>query len=94
MNNVKKLAVLLSLSALAPLFASAKTLEQSYLDSCTKAPGAPVPLSVVAPSVNPDSVGQEVDIVFVVDTTGKATDVSVKSGTDKDLADASVKDGL
>lgn len=91
MNNVKKLAVLLSLSALAPLFASAKTLEQSYLDSCTKAPGAPVPLSVVAPSVNPDSVGQEVDIVFVVDTTGKATDVSVKSGTDKDLADASVK---
>ena len=91
MNNIKKLAVLLSLGALLPVLASAKTLEQSYLDSCKKAAGIPVPVSVVAPTVTSDSIGQEVDIVFVVDATGHATDVSVKSGTDQELAAASVE---
>jgi TonB family protein len=90
MKNVNKLAVLLSLGALAPFAASAKTLEQSYLESCNKAPGVPVPVSVVSPTADSDDIGQEVDIVFVVDSTGHTTDVSVKSGTDKELAASAV----
>lgn len=90
MKNVNKLAVLLSLGALAPFAASAKTLEQAYLETCNKSAGVPVPVSVVSPEVGAYDVGQSVEIVFVVDTTGHATDVSVKSGTDKDLATAAV----
>ena len=90
MKNVNKLAVLLSLGALAPFAASAKTLEQSYLESCNKSAGIPVPVSVVSPTVGTYDIGQEVDIVFVVDTAGRATDVSIKSGTDRELAEAAV----
>ena len=90
MKNVNKLAVLLSLGAIAPFAASAKTLEQSYLESCNKSAGVPVPVSVVSPTVGVEDIGQEVDIVFVVDTAGRATNVSVQSGTDKDLAAAAV----
>jgi hypothetical protein len=36
MKNNNKLALLLSLGALLPFAASAKTLEQSYLESCRK----------------------------------------------------------
>lgn len=90
MKNVNKLVALLSLGALVPFAASAKTLEQAYLESCKKAPGVPVPVSVVAPEVSSYDIGQQVEIVFVVDATGHATDVSVKSGTDSDLAEAAV----
>ena len=59
MKVANKLAVLLSLGAFASL-ASAKSVEQSYLDSCLKAPGVPVPTAVIAPSVDSKFVGDTV----------------------------------
>src|ERR1019366_4579405 len=85
MKNINKLALLLSLGALLPVAASAKTLEQSYIDSCRKGPGIPVPIAVVAPEV-----GQAVQVEFVVETTGRTSDVTIKSASDRDLAAAVV----
>ncbi len=90
MKNINKLALLLSLGALLPFAASAKTLEQSYIDSCRKGPGIPVPIAVVKPDVDGFDVGQAVQVEFVVDTTGHTSDFSIKSTTDRDLAAAVV----
>jgi TonB family protein len=85
MKAVSKLAVLLSLAALAP-FASAKSEEQAYIESCTKAPGVPVPIAVVTPSVRPGYEGSVVQLEFVVDATGKPAQFSVKATPDDELA--------
>ncbi len=90
MKNNNKLALLLSLGALLPFAASAKTLEQSYLESCRKGTDVPVPVSVVSPTVDSYDIGQTVQVQFVVDTTGRATGVSVKSASDRALAEAVV----
>ena len=90
MKNIRKLALLLSLGALLPVAASAKTLEQSYIDSCRKGPGIPVPIAVVAPDVGGFDVGQAVQVEFVVDTTGHTSDVTIKTASDRDLAAAVV----
>jgi len=90
MRNINKLALLLSLGALLPFAASAKTLEQSYIDSCRKGPGIPVPVAVVAPDVGGFDVGQTVRVEFVVDTTGHTSDFTIKSASDRDLAAAVV----
>jgi protein TonB len=85
MKAVNKLAVLLSLAALAP-FASAMTEEQAYLESCTKAPGIPVPIAVVTPSVGPGYEGAIVQLEFIVDANGKPAQFSVKDTPDDMLA--------
>jgi len=90
MKNITKLALLLGLGALAPLAASAKTLEQAYIDSCRKGPGIPVPVAVVTPDVDGFDVGQSVRVEFVVDTTGHPSEFTVESGGDRDLAEAVV----
>ena len=90
MNNISKLALALSLGALLPLAASAKTLEQSYIESCKKGPDVPVPISVVSPEVTGFDIGKSVKVEFVVDTTGRTSDITVKSASDRDLADAVV----
>jgi protein TonB len=90
MNNANKIALLLGLGALAPFAASAKTLEQSYIDSCRKEAGVPVPVSVVSPHVDGYDIGQKVQVEFVVDTTGHTQDVSIKSASDRDFAEAVV----
>jgi protein TonB len=90
MKNINKLALLLSLGALLPFAASAKTLEQSYIDSCRKGPGIPVPIAVVKPDVEGFDVGQAVQLEFVVDTTGHTSGFNVKSSTDRELAAAVV----
>jgi protein TonB len=90
MKNVNKLALLLSLGSLLPVVASAKTLEQSYLDNCRKGPGIPTPISVVSPQVGSDEIGQSVEVEFVVDTTGHTSGISVKSASDRALANAVV----
>ena len=51
MKAVNKLAILLSLSSFAPLFASAKSVEQAYLASYHGTAGSPVPVAVVSPHV-------------------------------------------
>ena len=90
MKVASKLAVLVSLGALTS-FASAKSLEQSYLESCRKDPGVPVPISVVSPRVAPELVGESVEIEFTVTATGTTSGFSVKSPTDPALADAVVE---
>jgi len=90
MNNKNKLALLLSLGALLPFAASAKTLEQSYLETCKKGTDIPVPISVVSPHVDGYDIGQSVQVEFVVDTTGHTSAVSIKSASDRVLADAVV----
>ncbi len=90
MKAISKLAVLLSLGSFAPFAASAKTLEQTYLDSYHKVSGAPVPIAVVSPHVSSDYAGDRVEIEFTVDTTGKPSDFSVKSAPDTTLAEAVV----
>lgn len=84
MKKESILAIVLSLAALAP-FASAKTLEQAYLESCRKDPSVPVPVAVVSPSVRPGFAGSVVELEFIVDRTGKPTDVVVKSSSDREL---------
>ena len=83
MKNNNKLALLLSLGALLPFAASAKTLEQSYIESCKKGTDIPVPVSVVSPHVDGYDIGQTVQVEFVVDTTGNTTGVSIKSASDR-----------
>jgi protein TonB len=90
MKNTNKLALLLSLGALLPFAASAKTLEQSYIESCKKSTDVPVPIAVVSPEVSGYDIGQSVKVEFVVDTTGRPSDISVKSTSDRSFADAVV----
>jgi protein TonB len=90
MNKINKLALLLSLGTLLPFAASAKTLEQTYLETCKKGTDIPVPISVVSPQVTGYDVGQTVQVEFVVDTTGHTQAVSIKSASDRDLAAAVV----
>jgi protein TonB len=90
MKNINKLALLLSLGALLPVAASAKTLEQSYIDGCRKGTDVPVPIEVVAPQVDGYDIGQAVSVEFVVDTTGRPSGISIKSSSDRALANAVV----
>ena len=90
MQNKNKLALLLSLGALLPFAASAKTLEQSYIESCRKGPDVPVPIEVVSPKVDGYDIGQAVSVEFVVDTTGHTSGISIKSSSDRGFADAVV----
>jgi TonB family protein len=90
MKNISKLALLLGLGALAPIAASAKTLEQSYIESCKKGPDLAVPIAVVAPITHSWDEGQEVKIGFVVNKAGYASDISIVSSSDYDLAEAVV----
>jgi periplasmic protein TonB len=91
MKNTNKLALLLSLGALLPVAASAMTLEQSYIESCRKGTDIPVPIEVVAPKVDGYDIGQAVRVEFVVETTGHTSDISVKSSSDRDFAEAVVE---
>jgi protein TonB len=89
MKTSNKLAILLSLAALAP-FASAKTPESAYIETCLKGPGVPVPITVVSPSVGPGYGGSTVELEFVVDATGLPTDLKVMSSPDRTVAEAVV----
>jgi periplasmic protein TonB len=90
MKNNNKLALLLGLGALLPVAASALTAEQTYIESCSKDSSVPVPLEVVSPQVGSWDIGQSVQVEFVVDATGHTSDISIKSSSDGDLADAVV----
>jgi len=91
MKAVHKLVVLLSVGALSTVAASASTPEQTYLESCRKDPGVPVPVSVVSPTVGPEFNGATVQLEFVVDADGKPAAFSVKSTPDDKLATAVVE---
>jgi TonB family protein len=91
MNAVNKLVVLLGVGVLSSVGAFALTPEQSYLETCRKEPGVPVPVSVVSPTVGSEYNGASVQLEFVVDATGKTAEFSIKSATDDVLAMAVVK---
>ncbi len=85
MKAVRKL-VLLTTSTLLVAAASATTSEQSYLETCRKDPGVPVPIVVVAPSVGAEYEGSSVHLEFVVDAKGKPGQFAIKSAPDDILA--------
>ncbi len=87
MKAVSKLAVLISMGAFVSA-AYATTDEQAYLESCRKAPGVPVPVTVVTPTVGPEYNGATVELEFIVDAAGKPAGFSVKSTSDATLATA------
>src|SRR5581483_2614779 len=82
MKVSNQLAALLSLGALLPVAASAKTSEQAYLESCRKGPDIPVPVVVVAPHVGSEEAGASAQVEFLVGADGKASEISVKSSSD------------
>lgn len=88
MKAVNKLAVLISLGALLPLAVSAKSAEQTYLETSLKSPGVPVPVAVVSPSVSPNYAGSKIDVAFTVDAQGIPTAFSVTSSPDAVVAKA------
>jgi TonB family protein len=90
MTNKNKLALLLSLGALLPFAASARTLEQSYIESCRKGTDVPVPIAVVAPAAKGYDIGQTVEVKFVVDTAGLPSGIAIKSASDSAFAQAVV----
>lgn len=86
--KASKLAILLGLGASLVSFASASDdSAQAYLASYRKAPGVPVPVSVVTPRVSEPSIGQQVEVEFTVTTSGRPEGVTVVSTTDANLAD-------
>jgi TonB family protein len=89
MKTSNKLAILLSLAALVS-FASAKTPESAYIETCLKGPGVPVPITVVSPSVGPGYAGSTVQLEFVVDATGLPIDLKVMSSPDYTVGEAVV----
>jgi TonB family protein len=93
MKAVSKLVVWFSLGTLASLVASATTVEQTYLATCRKDPGIPVPITVVAPTVGTEYNGSKLEVQFTVDQAGKPTNLSVTSTADSELA-AAVMDAV
>ena len=91
MKAVRKLVMLVSLGVIGVVVASATPLEQTYIDSCRKDPGVPVPFKVVTPAVSTDYAGQTVELEFTVNPEGAPVNLSVTSQTDAPLADAVVE---
>lgn len=89
MNAVKKLAIVLSLGALA-LAASAATSEKAYVASYAGATDTPVPVKVVAPMISAEK-GALVVLEFVIDTDGVPQGITVYQSNDDELAQASIK---
>jgi TonB family protein len=90
MKNVNKLAVLLSLAALLAPALKAKSLEETYLETCRKDVGVPVPVVVVSPDVSANYAGLTVEIEFTVEATGKTSAFSIKSSPDAELGETVV----
>jgi TonB family protein len=94
MKNPKLSTILLTALATAPFYASAKTLEQAYLDGFPASASAPVPISVVAPEVGGSNATRTVTAEFVVDATGRTSAIRILSGGSDRGLDASVIDAV
>lgn len=88
MKHVNKVAVLFSLAALLAPALQAKSLEATYLETCCKDAGVPVPVVVVSPSVRAEYIGSTVEVEFVVDAQGKTSAFKVMSPVDIMLSGA------
>ncbi|WP_221032263.1 energy transducer TonB [Actomonas aquatica] len=89
MNAVKKLAIVLSLGALAAS-AFAVTSEKAYVASYEGRTDMPVPVKVVAPDLLA-TPGAEVVVEFVVNKAGVPEAIEVASSNDEELASAAVE---
>ena len=89
MNAVKKLAIVLSLGALASAAFAARS-EKAYVASYAGTTDSPIPVKVVAPSILANR-GAEVVLEFVIDEAGIPQGISVYSSNDDELAKASIK---
>jgi len=89
MNAVKKLAIVLSLGALASVV-SAATSAQAYVASYAGVTDRPVPVKVVAPAITADQ-GAKVVLEFVIDPDGVPQGITVHQSNDDELAQASIK---
>jgi TonB family protein len=88
MNTKSKIVLSLGL-LLTPLALVAKSPEETYVDSYHGRSGIPMPVSVVSPEVDARFVGQQVVLEFVVDPTGKPTQlVSASPAADAELVAA------
>lgn len=94
MNTKSKLALSLGL-LLAPLaLAAADAPEKAYVESYRNRAGGPIPTSVIAPEVSSRFAGRQVVLEFVVDATGRPTEIrSVTPGANEELV-ASVSDAV
>ena len=75
MNTKSKVILSLGL-LLAPLALLAKSPETAYVESYHGRTDIPVPISVVTPEVDARFAGQQVVLEFVVDPTGKPTQLA------------------
>ena len=86
MKVARILVILLSVGLFRLAAIAATSEEQSYLETCRKEPGVPVPVAVVSPTVGAEFHGGFVELEFVVDANGKPAGFSIKSATDDVLA--------
>lgn len=69
-----------------PFVASAKSFEEAYVESYHGRSDIPVPTAVVSPQVGTEDVGVAVELVFVVDESGKPNEIEVRNDVDRRLA--------
>lgn len=84
MKATTKLVLSLGL-IVAPLALSAKSLEQTYLESYTGRTDVPVPLTVVSPVVPAEYAGTTVELEFTIDAKGKPEDIVSRTPVESDL---------
>jgi TonB family protein len=85
--------LLLALAAI-PFLASAKTLEQAYLESFSKASEFPAPTRVFTPDVDPSEAGKTVTAECLVDAQGHPSSIRITSGPQSRALTAAVTEAV
>lgn len=89
MNTKSKLALSLGLLVAPLALVAADATEKAYVESYRSRAGGPIPTSVVSPEVSYRFAGTQVVLEFVVDASGKPTDIkSVTPGADAELVNS------
>lgn len=82
MKNVIKLILASSLLA---SFAFAKSNEEAYVESYAGRADVPVPIAVVKPVIDPNYIGAEVRLSFVIEADGTPKEIYAPADADRDL---------
>jgi TonB family protein len=82
--------ILLLALAATPFLASAKTLEEAYLESFSKTSEFPAPTRVFAPEVDRSESGKTVIAECVVDAQGHPSSIRITSGPENAALTAAV----
>ena len=86
MNTKSKLALSLGLLVAPLALVAADATEKAYVESYRNRADGPVPTSVIKPEVSYRFAGKQVVLEFVVDATGKPTEIkSVTPEADAEL---------